>query len=267
MSSAIPRGFRGLRWEPTNEQEVVVLFGRLLDRLDRPLAIDSVGTTFPDCKATDSETGETICIEFELYSSHFFRDHANGNRRPERCDWVVCWHNDLAGERSPGWPRIVALDEILDSASGSHILNRRPANATRAEAFKFRIAGSSPRHQEIVRQLMEFGEAQAELEISWPETNRDCFTVREPRGIEYFKVGSSSITVPFSRWSAVSPEVKRDIAEQLNAALGTKWFTGEGKTKRDTAELMGDDESVRRFISVWRDFAGLRANKRMEPTR
>ena len=188
MSSAIPKGFRGLRWEPTNEQEVVVLFGRLLDHLDRPLAIESVGTTFPDCKATDSETEQPICIEFELYSSHFFRDHVKRKKRPERCDWVVCWHDDLSDKPSlPEWPRIVALDQIVEHHPEALVLNRRPVHATPAEAFSFRIAGSSLRHQEIAQQLMRFGQTQANLKVSWPETNRACFTVREHRGLSTSK--------------------------------------------------------------------------------
>jgi hypothetical protein len=41
MNSELPSGFRGLRWEPTDEQDVLVLFGRLLDHLPRPLAIEN----------------------------------------------------------------------------------------------------------------------------------------------------------------------------------------------------------------------------------
>ena len=58
---------RCLTWEPSNEQEVVVLFGRLLDHMPRPVAIEFVQTGFPDCKAIDVETREPLWIEFELY--------------------------------------------------------------------------------------------------------------------------------------------------------------------------------------------------------
>src|SRR5438552_4051230 len=106
----MPTGFRGLRWEPTNEQEVVFLFGKLLNHLPRPLAIESIRTIFPDCRATDSETGEIITIEFELLASHFFRDHAT---RAERCQWVVCWQDDVK-DKPTSCPRIVALDVLVE---------------------------------------------------------------------------------------------------------------------------------------------------------
>lgn len=256
MNIPIPKGFRGLRWEPTNEQEVVMLFGRLLDRLDTSLAIESIGTTFPDCKATDSEDGTPVCIEFELNSSHFFRDH---RKRVEKCDWVVCWHDDWDGDRDP--PRIVALDKI---APTDLIVNRpSPSPRTQDEAFKYRIGGLSSRHQEAIQQLLHFGET--ELTVAWPETNGACFTVRGPlggrNGVEYFKVGShGTIAIPFSRWKGVPPILRADVAKRLNAALGTKWFAGQGKASRDILELMKDADSVQRFIGVWKRFVDPRAN-------
>ena len=102
MTEEIPSGFRALRWEPTNEQEVVMLFGRLLGYLKRHLAIEFVQTGFPDCKATDSETGDEIWIEFELYAGHFKRKPrrsgaAHARRVVER-QCVGLFGEDLARE-------------------------------------------------------------------------------------------------------------------------------------------------------------------------
>ena len=141
MTEGIPSGFRALRWEPTNEQEVVMLFGRLLGYLKRPLAIEFVQRGFPDCKAADSETGDEIWIEFELYSSHFYRDHS---KRSEKCDWIVCWHDDLNGAPPPSWsrsrtpPEIISLDKIVDTFDQKAVLIRRRPGATQEEYFRSR---------------------------------------------------------------------------------------------------------------------------------
>jgi hypothetical protein len=137
MNNEIPSGFRGMRWEPTDEQDVVVLFGRLLDHLPRPLAVENVRTGFPDCRATDSETGDEICIEFELKASHFVRDHS---RRTEKCDWIVCWHDDL--ETKPKkFPQIIALDGIVERVAPALVLNRFPSTAQPIDVFRARAAG------------------------------------------------------------------------------------------------------------------------------
>jgi hypothetical protein len=139
MNREIPLGFRGLRWEPTDEQDVVVLFCRLLDHLPRPLAVENVRTGFPDCKATDSETGDELSIEFELKSSHFLRDHSD---RTEKCDWIICWHDDL--ETKPwGFPQVVALDDIVERLSPGVVLNRCFSAAKPVDVFRARPACQS----------------------------------------------------------------------------------------------------------------------------
>jgi hypothetical protein len=63
--------FRGFMWEPTTEQEVVVVFGILLHlgAFETPLCIDRVRTTFPDCTALIPGSGRRVNIEFEYGSS------------------------------------------------------------------------------------------------------------------------------------------------------------------------------------------------------
>lgn len=62
-----PRLFRGFVWQPRSEQEVVVLYGRLIERerCGASICIERVRTTLPDCTAFDAETGTRINIEFE----------------------------------------------------------------------------------------------------------------------------------------------------------------------------------------------------------
>lgn len=253
MSIDIPRGFRGLRWEPTDEQDVVVLFGRLLDYLPRPLAVENVRTGFPDCKATDSETGDEICIEFELKASHFFRDHSG---RSEKCDWVVCWNDDLE-TKPPKSPRVVALDAIVDRVMPTLILNRLSATESQLGAFRLRLAGLSVPQQQVIERLLEFGGTEG-LRTDWPETNGACFTVRGPvaefSDIEYFKVSSTGrLGVPFYRWGRVPKTVKTDVAARLNKAICSESFSGTGKTGRDISEILCADTSLEKFIRVWQE--------------
>jgi hypothetical protein len=236
----------------------------LLEYLPRPLAIESVGTTFPDCKAIDSSDGSRVCIEFELKSSHFFRDHRG---RLEDCHWVVCWEDDVP-KKPAGSPTVVSLQPILEQAAPGFILERLPAKAAQPDRFAHRVAGLSSLHQQIIEQLRQVDWARLRLEVCWPETNRACFTIREPEGVEYFKVGSGgSLTVPFSRWRAVPQNVKAQLTADLNQAVGHNWFRSEGKKSRDLLELFEHPGSVEAFLKVWESFAVQRANTRMEPTR
>ena len=52
-AETVPPTFSGFRWEPSNEQQVVLLFGMLLalKQFEEPLCIETCDTTFPDCIA------------------------------------------------------------------------------------------------------------------------------------------------------------------------------------------------------------------------
>jgi hypothetical protein len=251
---------RCLRWEPSNEQEVVVLFGRLLDHMPRAVAIEFVQTGFPDCKAIDVETREPIWIEFELYSSHYRRDHS---RRPERCNWVVCWHEN---EPRINEPLVVALDVIVDRQPDptDYILQRRPPGASNEEYFRTRLQGLAKHHQDVVRELLDLASERG-LRVDWPETNAACFTVRDT--IEYFKVDSNGrIGTPFSRWSDVPPSVRSELVARLNDTFGEEWFSPEGKMSVDLEQLLPDERAASRYVDIWRKFIiDRQANKALEP--
>lgn len=256
----VEKEFRGLLWEPSDEQEVVMLFGQLLDHLPRPLAIEYLQTGFPDCKAVDTETGDGVWIEFKLYSSFYDRVYKN---RLEKCDWIVCWSNDLGIEQLNG-RAIVALDTIVDRQTPrSYILNRRPAGSSQAEYFQLRIGGLSAHHQSAIRQLLEFAES-SNLSVEWPKTNGACFTVR--RDIELFKVNANGrIGTPFNRWKGrVSSEVTGQVVDKLNAALQKRFFSSSGKGGGDIADLMPDESAISRYIEVWQSFAAKDQSNRHE---
>jgi hypothetical protein len=256
--------FRGLRWDPTNEQEVVMLFGQLIDHLPRPLAVEFIHTTFPDCKAIalDRDGHESIWIEFEVFASDY-RPHLH---RHDQCDWIVCWHNDIGNAPGTGWPRIVALDEIVRGLPKQYVGSPRPPSMSDEEYFQLRIRALTQHHQWAIRQLLDFaGTPDLGLRIKWPPTNGACFTVLQGT-IELFKVGADGrIGTPFSRWkNRVSAEAISQVVSSLNRVLGKTWFRAGGKLGADIAQAMPDRETVGEFIGVWRNF--VRANTRMHQT-
>jgi len=230
--------------------------------MPRPVAVEFVQTGFPDCKAIDVKTKDPIWIEFELYSSHYRRDHS---RRPERCDWVVCWQkNEL---RTVDVPLVVALDVIVDRQPDptEYILQRRAPGASNEQYFRTRLQGLAEHHQELIRELLELASERG-LQVDWPETNAACFTVRDT--IEYVKVDSNGrIGTPFSRWREVPDSVRSELVASLNETLGKTWFSPEGKISVDLQQLLPDELAARRYIDTWRNFITRRqANKLVEPT-
>jgi hypothetical protein len=86
-----PTNFRGLRYEPVNEQGVVLLFGMLAN--DLGYLIEAVQKGFPDCEAMRQvapERWQRVNIEFEFESKNF-RDHGHP---VTGCDVIVCWHHN-----------------------------------------------------------------------------------------------------------------------------------------------------------------------------
>jgi hypothetical protein len=74
----------GMAYAPTNEQGVVLLFGRLAPRLG--FHVEFVQNGFPDCMAR--RRGKTYRIEFEYRASNY------EGHPPRGADVIVCWEND-----------------------------------------------------------------------------------------------------------------------------------------------------------------------------
>jgi hypothetical protein len=110
MTQIAPR----MRYAPTSEQEVIVLFALLLPDLPFRLELDEVRTGFPDCLAwrVNEDGRETaVRIEFELYASHFY---AHGHPC-NGCDYIVCWEDDMPGDRK--LPPRLPLRPLAEKAS------------------------------------------------------------------------------------------------------------------------------------------------------
>jgi hypothetical protein len=98
-----PMPFRSLRYEPVNEQGVVLLFGMLAEGLG--YTVEHVQQGFPDCEArrqVGPERWQRVRIEFE-YESRNFMQHGHPHRG---CDVIVCWRHN--------WPEHPERLEVLE---------------------------------------------------------------------------------------------------------------------------------------------------------
>ena len=82
-----------------------------LDRWRVFPAIIKIRTAFPDVEVLN-ERGEIKKIEFEKLASDFI----NHKHKPEDCDYIICWENDLDKEqiKRKGLPEIISLKEKLE---------------------------------------------------------------------------------------------------------------------------------------------------------
>lgn len=139
--------FRGFVWEPGSEQEVVCLFGVLLQDLPWPLAIDEIRTEYPDCLAQRVDTGQRLRIEFELHGSQFW-SHGHD---PDECDVVVCWYDNY--EDWPAGITVVELANIVRSKRPNLIQNTRPKREARLWDEDSFEEEANPEVWELIRDL------------------------------------------------------------------------------------------------------------------
>jgi len=109
-----PIDFRGLRYEPVNEDGVVFLFGRVARELG--YLVEAVQAGFPDCEAkrqVDAGKWQRVRIEFE-FESRNFRDHGHP---PNGCDVIVCWRHNWP--ECPPHLEVVELSRVISTLSSS----------------------------------------------------------------------------------------------------------------------------------------------------
>jgi len=129
-----------LKWAPSCEQEVVILFGMVLPHLDEKYVIDECRTAFPDCLLLN-EDGDIVRAEFELHSSNF-KQHGHD---PDGCDMLICWRHDWRGCPIP---EILELSSFIKEKEISIIQNQEEQKYKKTiwdqESF-FKKAGPTPK--------------------------------------------------------------------------------------------------------------------------
>lgn len=249
INDLLPPHQRGLLWQPGNEQEVVVLFGMLLQQLPIPLIIDQVRTEFPDCLAFRSDTGEPIRIEFELFSSSF-RSHGHD---PSGCDLIVCWENDAP---PGGGLEVLALAEVVREAWPELILNDRPKHP-REVWTEVRFLEQLDQHadaftQQVVRRLVAFAKAEA-LGPRFVTGSYAAFSIGDTTN-QFCKVYAvGRIGFPFCRWSR--REVLPEAMARLNAALNKPLLEpahATGKPAWPIRDVLANEAHVDGLIEILR---------------
>ena len=111
--------------EPTNEMGVVVLFTRFMKDLDFE-RFDFIRGGFPDACAYKRVGNKVVrkYIEFEFRSSSFALHLDNPKDRLKRCDYIVCWEDDL--EHAPVEGIIELKSQITRLQSGEKKPERDP---------------------------------------------------------------------------------------------------------------------------------------------
>ncbi len=88
----IRRDFKGIVYEPNNEQEAIALFLFLMHKIRPSWCILQLQTAFPDGIFYDTYNRKKIRVEFEYLASHFIAQKHD----EKSCDMMVCWINDLS---------------------------------------------------------------------------------------------------------------------------------------------------------------------------
>jgi hypothetical protein len=265
------KGFRGFIWEPSTEQEVVILFGRLLNESDFAVAVDRARTPFPDCIAVDTVgdvATNSVNIEFEYRSTSFWSHRSEWAQlaaadRSARWE-VVCWHNDFDKTRLQQLPglKIVSLrDELLKKGRAyaeTIVLNwyeGDPADPVHpddvAKKFDWRSQGLLDIQRQILDRLRGYS-GPIDYRVQWlPKPDLPSFTVRV-NGIECFKVGANgTIAFPCSRWP-VPPDRKTAVLETLADTLKNNWFKGREMKKKggDVRYILRSPDAVDPLIAT-----------------
>lgn len=84
-----PMSATRMLFSPVNELGVVTLFAMYHRELGFPYIL-KVKSDYPDAVVID-EFGDVKSVEFELFASNFIAHEHD----PDKCDYVVCWENDL----------------------------------------------------------------------------------------------------------------------------------------------------------------------------
>lgn len=129
----------GFVYEPSTENEVVLLFGVLTPYVGSFLEKMGFGSNFLIEEWTENPTdcvmevdGKKIRVEFELYSSHF-----RGNHDPDKCDLIICWKNNWVN--SPHNIKILELKMVCEKIAAEKgiqlVLNKRPKHMPRSSPW------------------------------------------------------------------------------------------------------------------------------------
>lgn len=169
--------FRGLLYNPSLENEAVMLFSLLIPHLSDSFAIEEYSGTFPDCFALRNK--KRVGIEFELFASNF--NHQN-NDNLNKCSLLICWKNDIRNtiKRDDKEFFVVKGHEIeimpldkevikLEKEKGFKFIKHgeRPDIYRGKERFFEQLREIRPRRYDWIKELYNKVKQSEDLEVKW----------------------------------------------------------------------------------------------------
>jgi hypothetical protein len=257
---------RGLLYEPTYENEVVLLFGLLIPYFEDKFVIDRYFGSFPDCLAR--RNGEEIGIEFEVLASDFY-DHRH-DEHPDlaRCKLLVCWENDLQRKTITKGGKsflvikdyeieVLALREIVDELRKKGIVlvgGKRPdiGEANKERFFKQLEENVEKEKFEWIKKLYDEVSLRREFEVRWGGGGT-WFTMRffaKEWGVDPLLVqGNGSIWVGYTGNPAIHPWV---LPQETQDALRQLFKRKKEKERWHTVPLSNieDLNKIREALNI-----------------
>jgi len=238
---------RGLLYEPTYENEVVLLFGLLMPYFKDDFVVDRYLGSFPDCIAR--RNGEEIGIEFEVLASDFYGHRHNEHPDLARCKLLVCWKNDLKERTVVKNGRsfiivngceieVLALNEIVAKLREKGIVlivnGERPdiGRANMERFFKQLEENVDKQKFEWIKELYDEVSQQREFEVKW-SGGGTWFTMRffvKAWGVDPIAVqGDGKIWIGYTGNPAIKPwqlpQETQNALRQLFKRKKERWHT------------------------------------------
>jgi len=244
--------FKGLKYNPSLENEAVMLFSLLIPHLKDSYVIDEYSGTFPDCFAY--RNGQRVGIEFELLASNF--NHEN-NDNLTKCSLLICWKND---ERSTTKREdkeffvvkgheieIIALDKIvarLEKDEGLKFIKNsgRPDIYRGEERFFEQLREKRPYRYDWIKELFDYVKQSEDLELRWGGGTRWLtmrIFVKKWDVSPMFILGNGSVEVDYQGNKAIFPwfelpqETKTELYQLFKNPKKKPWHNIPMETKTD----------------------------------
>lgn len=168
--------FRGLRYNPTLESEVVMLFSLLIPHLPDSYAIEEGDHhTFPDCLAW--RNGQKVGIEFEVYSNNFFEHKHDKNDNLTKCNIIVCWKNNIPNTIKRDGNELIKLKgheiEIISlykkAKSHEFIKDGQRPDIYRLSEERFfeQLENTKPKNYNFIKKLYDHIRQSEDFELKW----------------------------------------------------------------------------------------------------
>lgn len=235
--------FRGLKYAPSYEAEVVMLFGMMLPHLESSFEIEEYNDEFPDCSA--NLNGKPVGIEFELKASNFESQKHYLDPRLKNCNMLVCWENDVGQDtlkyeqketKETVEIKIIELSkeiEVLQKKGLKFILNskkqKNPPSKWEKETFlkqlETNVINGKIKESEcnLIKEFLSFCEKNDGLKIVYGVGKIASLTVRvkkwgkiSPTGI----MADGHVWINFEdankSWIYPSPEIDEEVRRRFN---------------------------------------------------